>query len=245
MFNNKTFKIPRFISIFLVIILTAAVCVFFIFDITVFAIDRFSPYNLSCKITSRNIFGGLELENVRFGSKTRSSFGAGSFEISAQNVKLKLEEMSIFFQRKIVLDCLLEQTLFEGAAGDVLSAGTSDVLAASFDGAREYRKIKFKFLLNEKFVEISGFNAESKDIKVSGDYAYFKRQKNVRMDVKVAFSPEVFGTFEGDFIKENMLSIDSDGWYSTIIEYKGNPELLKAISTVIIPVNSTTLNCTS
>lgn len=235
MHNNKYFKIPRCVSILLVIIITVAVCAFFIFDITVFAIDRLSPYNLSCKVTSRNIFGGLELENVRFGPKTHSFSGAGGFEISAGNVKIKLKEMSVFFRRQIVLDCLFEQTLFEGDLANALSRQTNDVLAASFDGAHKYEKIKFKFLTNKNFIEISGFNAESKNIKISGDYAYFKRQKNVRMDITIAFSPEMFGTFEDDFIRKNMLSMDSDGWYSTIIEYKGNPELLKAISTVIIP----------
>ena len=208
---------------------------FFIPEVMVFAIDCFSPYNLSCKVTSRNIFDGLELENVRFGPKTRSSSGAGNFEISAGNVKIKLKEMSVFYRRQIVLDCLFEQTLFEGDLANVLSRQRNDVLAASFDGAHKYKKIIFTFLTNKNFVEISGFNAESKDIKVSGEYTYFKRQENVRMNVKVAFSPEVFSTFEDDFIRGNMLSMDSDGWYSTIIEYKGNPELLKAISTVIIP----------
>ncbi len=235
MFNNKSFKIPRFISILLVVIITVAVCAVFILDITVFAIDRLSPYNLSCGVASRNIFGGLELENVRFGPKTRSSSGAGDFEISVGNVKIKLKEISVFYRRQIVLDCLFEQTLFEGDLANALSRQTNDALAASFDDAREYEKIKFKFLTNKNFIEISGFNAESKNIKISGDYAYFKRQKNVRMDIKIAFSPEIIGTFEDDFIKKNMLSMDPDGWHSTIIEYKGNPELLKAISTVIIP----------
>lgn len=235
MHNNKSFKIPRFVFILLVMGLATAICILFMFDLVIFTIDRFSPYNLSCKVTNGNIFNEMECKNVRFGSRSNSHGEGPDFQINVQNVKLKLDGKSLFTRGRIELDCLLEETLFESAPGDVLSAGANDVLAASFDGKREYEVIKFKLLLDKKLVKISGFVAESEDIKVSGDYAYFKRQKDVRMNVKVAFSPKIISTFKDDFITKNMLSVDPDGWYSTMIEYNGNPELLKAISQIIIP----------
>jgi len=235
MFSIKLFKIPRFVFVFLTIILVIGVCVIYLLDIAVFAVNHFSPYDLECGIFSRNIFKSLELEDVRFRDKANQSDKSGNFEIRAENIKLKLEWASLFTLRQILLDCRVEKALFKGDFRDVLSDQTNNILSASFDSKGEYFEIEFRFLADNDSINILGFNAKSRDVNVVGVYTYFQRQKAVRMNVKIAFSPKIIAVLEDDFIKKNMLSLDSDGWYRTAIEYKGNPELLKALSKVVIP----------
>jgi len=235
MFSIKLFKIPRFVFVCLTIILVVVVSVLYMLDIAVFAVNHFSPYDLDCGIFSRNIFNSLELEDVRFRDKTNQSDKSGSFEIRAKNIKLKLELTPLFTRRQILLDCRVEKAFFKGDFSDVLSDQTNNILSASFGSGGESFEIEFRVLADDDSIKILEFNATSRDVSVGGAYTYFQRQKAVRMNVKIAFSPKIIATFEDDFIKKNMLSLDPDGWYRTIIEYKGNPELLKALSTVVIP----------
>ncbi len=235
MFSIKLFKVPRFVFVVLTIISVVVGCALYLLDIAVFAVNHFSPYDLDCGIVSRNIFNSLELEDVRFRDKANQSDKSGSFEIRAENIKLKLELTPLFTRRQILLGCRVEKALFKGDFRDVLSDQTNNILSESFGSFGEYFEIEFRFLSDDDSINVLGFNAKSRDISVGGAYTYFQRQKVVRMNVKIAFSPKIIATFEDDFIKKNMLSLDPDGWYRTAIEYKGNSELLKALSTVVIP----------
>ena len=54
------------------------------------------------------------------------------------------------------------------------------------------------------------------------------------LDVKLSVSPDL-ALLIGEDIRSGILTLGDDGWYSAVIDYKGNPVFLKALYMVTTP----------
>jgi hypothetical protein len=113
---------------------------------------------------------------------------------------------------------------FEGAG----PFSSDNILTFLFARGQKYQKIRFKAFLDKNTVKISDFTAFSPNIRMKGDYTLVKDKNEIFVELKLSFSPEMAEKLQ-DNVKDEVLSLDEDGWYSTVISYKGNRLFLTAI----------------
>ena len=75
--------------------------------------------------------------------------------------------------------------------------------------------------------EVSSFKAVSDSISVTGECVLYKEEENISLDFKISVSRDMYNKLASD-IRDKLLSPDGDR-YSTVINYKGNVTLLRAL----------------
>ena len=53
-------------------------------------------------------------------------------------------------------------------------------------------------------------------------------RNKANIDLKLSVSPEIAEKIAPD-IRRNVLTLEDDGWYSTVINYSGSPVFLRAL----------------
>ena len=99
--------------------------------------------------------------------------------------------------------------------------------AVLFGPDQEYEKVVFDLFLDRTIVSVTRIGVYSQDVRIEGDYTLAMERNDVSVSLKMSLSPEKAAMFK-DSMMENFLSPDENGWYSAIIDYKGNALLLKA-----------------
>ncbi|MGB3112096.1 MAG: hypothetical protein WBB84_03850, partial [Candidatus Omnitrophota bacterium] len=107
------------------------------------------------------------------------------------------------------------------------SPSEDNVMAAPFSGDRKYEQMAFTAYIDKMAVKISGFKAMSPDVRMMGNCVFFWGKDDISLDLNISFSPEAASVFPEE-IKNEFLSPDENGWYSTVISYKGNALMLMA-----------------
>ncbi len=214
----------RYALIAFLTILVVLSAIFIFFDrVAAFYVNRFTDYRFAYDKWGAGPFDRSDIENARIALKGSE---AG---IRAREIHFDFDIYRWLAEREIALSCQMKDVFFEVKGENVPRLFPADsVLAKPFGPDQKYDRIEFRFFSDKKETRLSNFRARSDDIKVTGDYTFLKEKDEVSVDFKISFSPEFSSSFDEN-IRENVLSVDEDGWYSTIINYKGNALLLKAL----------------
>lgn len=184
-----------------------------------FALKFFPKYVLNYTSWNGTLFRENKIRDLSFFDKD------GNFGIKSENVELYLKMRELIKEKKFILNCEMSEVFFTIKQDEKTF---DNIHAVLFDPNRRYKNVKFTLSLDKENLNILDFNAESRNVKINGNYAFFKPKNKVTLEFKVSFSPEISAQF-GDVIKQGALSQDDNGWYSTVISFKGNALLLKAL----------------
>ncbi len=215
----------RIFFIFLVIIILLFVGLFVFADrIAAYGINHFTDYRIyydKCKKVpfSSTTLWGLTLEHPEKGITAK-----------AEKVSVVLRGRRSISERTLIADCVIEGLRVglkdKNALMDAGDPGS--ILDVPFWADQKFRQVRFTVYYNEFLFEIEQFDADSKDIKMSGEVVYKKPEDRVSLDMNISVSPTIAGTIPGD-IREKILTPEKDGWWGTIISFKGPAVLLKAV----------------
>lgn len=196
---------------------------FFMERVAVLAVNSFTGYRISYSEWKGHLLGKNDIEGLVFEVKDRN------IQVKAKTSKLDINVKESMAKKAIILDVSLENVEIIGLIGE--KAGmelANNVLSIPFSAGHVYDSISFHVSAGEQVFALTGFKALADDARIEGDFTYSRDRQEVDMDVKISFSPAMADKLPGD-IKERVLSLDADGWYSTVIDYKGNVVFLKAL----------------
>ncbi|MFH1305265.1 MAG: hypothetical protein ABIH74_02540 [Candidatus Omnitrophota bacterium] len=216
---------PRFLRI-LPYFLFAALVGFLVFyhagRLAVFYADHFTECSVTYEEWRGTVFNGAEIRGMRL------ELPGKVFAARGEKCFFKIDTHRLLTRRQIVLDCKMEGVSFSRENNKESLSFYDDVLMIPFSSELEYGDVSFVITARSGVLEISDLRADSKNVRMSGSYVHFRGSGEVRLELKISFSPDMAADFD-DAIKENVLSPDEDGWYSTVISYRGNALLLKAL----------------
>jgi len=200
----------------------AVICVLTVVNLkrlALFSVNHFSGHQISCVGWRGNPLGRSTMEGL-------SVILEGGGKISAEKALLDLNAGKLLRERAVVLSCELSGVSFIPKPGETVSP--EGVMAALYDPAQKYEKVKLDLFLDGDITRVSDFSADSTDMRLSGDYTLRRGSDNVNIDLKISFSPAAVSEM-GEGAAAKILYPDENGWRSTVINYKGNALFLKAL----------------
>jgi hypothetical protein len=213
------------------VILAAVVGIFLVFrgPLLSFLINRFTEYNVAYAEWGGNPLGDSEIRDLALSMKGKN------IAVKARNAKLSVKEFTPAGGFKLALDVdMVNVTFIYGTGSGKAPDKADDVLEMAFGSGQEYRELKFGLYSDKEVFKVSDFSAYSENVRIEGNFSSFKRTDKIDVDVKLSFSSDLAARFDKT-VRDNVLSPDENGWYSMILNYKGNPLFLKAIYSIAIP----------
>ncbi len=211
-----------------IIILAAVICIlasgfFLLFDdIIIYSVRRVSGYDLSFSVWEKSLTGTNYLHDLKI-------------LIPEQNVSVAASRGDVNFdierylkKREISADFLLEDVVLrkiEISQGDTDDTSLYDLFLGE---GQKFNSLSSDIFFDGNTFSISDLYADSSDIKVSGNCEFSDGWNTADIDIKISISPVLARTMSKD-IRDNVLFEEDNGWYTTIISYKGNSVLLKAL----------------
>ena len=218
--KHRSFRFFIFLGLFGITLLFGA---FFLDRILAFSFNQLTGYEVSYDHWKVDLFGRNRVEKMVMWIHDKN------VTISADKALFSFNLISLLKKNELFVNCELRGVKFDWdteAEGNI--APDENIFSTLFSSRQVYDKVVFKFLMNKNEMNVSAARADSRDIRVKGDYSYFRAEDKISVFVEILFSPELTKTFEKDMI-ENVLSLSDDGWYGTVIDYKGNPTFLLAL----------------
>ena len=227
---NRSRRLFNLIFILVVLSVVFLSAVLFYAPIIKFAVNNFTDYRL----------GYSEFVVTRFSSVEIKGFTLKLLKgqvIKADKIKLTLWADRAIREKQFVVDCYAQGAVFiaqdlrgqENDQDEISGKGEAGMgFTIPIGAGQRYDEIKFSLNFNGQLLKISDIDARSEHILVTGDYALDKSKEEVIVNIKISFSPKMASTFNGG-IKKKMLTLDDKGWYSAVINYKGNALLFKAL----------------
>jgi hypothetical protein len=213
-----------FFVVFVLASLTACLAAYFYAERAVtFVVNNFTEYNVSYSKWEGHLFGKSHIKDLAFEVKSKG------IKVKAATAYLDINIKESIDKKSLILEARLEKVEFSGLMEKKQAITLqNNVLAIPFAPGHIYDSISFYVSSGKDIFTLAGFKALSEDAKVEGDFTFFKLREEVDMDIKMSFSPKLAGILPGD-MRDRVLSLDADGWYSTVIDYKGNVVFLKAL----------------
>lgn len=215
---NRNF-LKGILALFLAATLICVLMVVNLKRLAVFSVNRFSGHQISYAGWRGNPLGRSTMEGL-------SVILEGGGSISAERALLVLDAGKLLREHAVVLYCELSGARFVPESGETVSP--EGVMAAVYDPSLKYEKVKFNLFLDDDITSVSGFGADSTDMRLNGDYTLLRGSDNINVDLKISFSPTAVRAMD-EVVVEKMLYPDENGWYSTAINYKGNALFLRAL----------------
>ena len=151
--------------------------------------------------------------------------------MKAEKAEFGLNAANLFKSGEISIECrFVNATL----ALKGVKANSDDVFGIILSPGQVFGEIKFSVIADAKDIAVKALSAESKDIRVKGDYFAKNDNTYVALDVKLSVSPDLASMISED-VRAGILTLGDDGWYSAVIDYKGNPVFLRALYMVTTP----------
>ncbi|MDP8259248.1 MAG: hypothetical protein P9L90_07520 [Candidatus Aadella gelida] len=216
-------KIVIIAAIFIILLSIVCCGVIFLGDIIEFSVNRFTDYQVS--------YSGFDIESVGKGrfNNIEVTLPVKDLTVSADSVEYGVSTKSIIKNEKVEGYCRMRGVSFLfGKEEASQEKSLENLFFMPFDCNRKYKEIFFSFYLSKNKIKIYDFKADSDDVRIGGKYEYYDTRDEIEVDITISFSPEITDQLE-EGVRDNVLSEDEDGWYSTVIDYKGNPAFLFAI----------------
>ena len=213
-----------FILLFLVVFLSGTLFLasFIFFDkILTFSINKFTDYDIFCEKAKLQFPLGVRIDGLSLRRKNEN------FLIECQSAHLNIFLDKLTQDKEIFSRINLDEVSisFTKNSDDKIK---EDVLTLLCKPEEIYNIVAFDLSLKNNEIQISEFTAYSENIHINGNYRGVVSTKEIFVDVKISFSPRIADDLDS-VMKNSILSVDEDGWYSLIIDYRGNPDFLKAL----------------
>jgi hypothetical protein len=159
--------------------------------------------------------------------------------ISKDGMEIKAERAELFFDLKRALRQREAFFRLELKGVNLLSAGgkapfINSALAGMLTGERmEYDVVRAKILLSGPLTVVEDLLATSKGLRFGGSGSFNKRTDQLIVSFKIELSPGMAAVLPEE-VRNNVLSLEDDGWYATVIDYKGPAILVKSLYAVSI-----------
>lgn len=216
----------RFIIFSLLFIVVLCFFVFLYIDkIITFSVNRFTNCELTYKKWGNNPFDKGRIYGMNLG------LDKGAFTLYADEAVLKPSFDQLAKKGQIILSFSMKGVRLGSKKG---MASSDDIFSLPFSPEQKYGRMGLVAALGGNVIKITDFNARSKDIKMSGTCTFLRDRNDISVYFKISFSPEISATFPED-LRKHALALDDDGWYSTVIDYKGNALFLKALYSLAMP----------
>jgi hypothetical protein len=213
----------KFVLTLLAIALVIFVSFLFLDRIVILSINYFTDYEVSCGKCKGILSGALEIDAFSATPKK------GNIGIFAEKAFFDIRAKESFRKGGLIVDCDLQAAKFIPKDGNKKTVDPEeDVLAMPFSPDHAYDKIALTAFLGRDVIRVTDFKAVSEDILMSGDCTFQADTDNISLDWKISFSPDLSGRIPEN-IRSATLSHEGEGWYSTVISYKGNLFMLKAL----------------
>ena len=211
-----------------IIILSVCIISFFIsiyfFTDKIFAlyINNFTDYKISYSKSEKSSFNKRTFFSLNIKYK--------DFSIKIDKLILDIKSLNIINNYKIKVVFFVENLFLQSTEKNKNNKKEvfDNIQNILFYSKEKYNKINFSLKLSKGKLIFDNIFLESKNIKINGNYHYFSRKEVIDCDLKFLFSPDILSKFS-NIIKNNMLSKDESGWFGTILSYKGNAKLIKAV----------------
>lgn len=191
-----------------------------------FSVNAFTGYTLTYDRWKGNPLAKSELYGLELRIKGKD------FSVSAERGYLDLDLPAFLKDRKLHIEVRLKDAVLASPPLGKEGMDPGDnVLSEVFKAREVYDEVAFVVWMGPREVKIEQFIANSGNIRLQGDYSLQKDKDVIDLDLKLSFSPQIAGSLPQE-VRENVLSPDEGGWYSTVINYKGNPIFLKALYSI-------------
>ena len=217
----KKFFISFFLLICILTILFSFTLLFFD-KILIFSINKFTNYNVFCETAKLDLSPGLQINELSLSAKDQN------LSIRCHRVNLSVFIDKLINDKEVFCRVNLDEVSVGFTERKNENAQKEDVLTLLCKPEEIYSIITFDLSLKNGDIKISDFKAYSENIHINGNYRGINSTEEIFLDVKISFSPSIASNLD-PVIKNSILSVDEDGWYSLIIDYKGNPAFLKAL----------------
>ena len=218
-------KLNSIIVCFLVSILVVLLVSIFVFfdNIFTYSVSRFTEYDISFVEWNKSIFDKNEMQGLKILSQEQG------FILKAENAQFFIDVGKFFKKKEIFVDFELKGVRLSYPDGISKYDITGNSLYSLFVGPdQKFNSICSLLLWDNETFSISGLNADSKNIKVFGNCLFSDSGENANIDIKVSISSVLASALSPEVIGRVLVKEDS-GWYTTVIKYKGNTALLRAL----------------
>jgi hypothetical protein len=222
--DKKPNRFTRTVIIVLLLIAAGTALTWFYMDrIVTFYVNHYTDYRISYTKWIGNPLGRSEVQGLYFEIKSK---GMG---IHAEKGILDIHPKESYRRKVLLMDCK-----FTGVAISTTTPQKSDknpandLMSIPFSADNKYESIVFAAAIDAKSLVIDGFKGTSDDVRMEGKFSLIYARDEVDVDIKISFSPALVANLPGE-LKDRALSVDDDGWYCSVITYKGNIMFLKAL----------------
>ncbi|MFC1548538.1 hypothetical protein ACFL5E_01110 [Candidatus Omnitrophota bacterium] len=213
------------VTLTILIVITATVAVY-LDRIASFAINNFTELKIGYDKWGNGPFNKSNIYGLLV------KLPDNELTIKAEQANLNLHFSDLLKERKLVIDLDMEQVSFPTdeliqSQGENTNA-SQNFLAIPFGPQQTYGDLTLTLEMSMTEIKVTGFKADSKTVKMNGSYTFYRNDDKVDLSLTISFSPELFSPAqkEAGIIG---LTRDNNGWYSTAINYKGNPVFLRAL----------------
>lgn len=215
-----------FIVIFIILI-AASACLFFSDKLLAFSVDALTPWKIEYQKWGTSLLDKRHITGLKLILEDKGLI----VQAAEADVELNVEEL--LRKRKLHVNCRMKDVVLrlKGAEETYLEGDITDVV---FSPGQLFGHVSFNFIIDAEELSVTSIEARSEDIRISGDYTSFKKKDDISVDIKISLSPRIAENVQED-IRKNILTQDEGGWYTAIINYKGNPAFLKALYSLASP----------
>lgn len=191
--------------------------------IVTFYINHYTDYRISYTKWIGNPLGQSEVEGLSFEIKSK---GIG---VHAEKGILRIHPKESYRRKTLLADCKFTAVSLTATTPQLLDKpAANDLMSIPFSADNKYESIVFAAAIDSRSLKIESFKGTSDDVRMEGKFSLIYARDEVDIDIKMSFSPEIVAKMPGE-LRDRALSLDDDGWYGTVITYKGNIIFLKAL----------------
>ena len=179
-------------------------------------------------------YTGYEISFIKWDKSFSADNSFAGLSIKSDKLKIRAEKAELFFDIKRALrrkEAFLRielhgVTFFPAGAEAPLM---NRALVGMLTGERtEYDIVKAKILSSDSLTRIEDLFAASKGLRLAGNGSFNRKTDKLSVSFKIELSPDLAMTLPEE-IRDNVLSREENGWYATVIDFKGPAILVKSL----------------
>ncbi|RLJ02405.1 MAG: hypothetical protein DRP08_04580 [Candidatus Aenigmatarchaeota archaeon] len=208
-------RLPRPLVVIILFLVLTAMVLANLQVIAAFVVDRFTGYQVSWTGWHGNPFGKSSAETFTF------RIPDSGMTLNAAHADMFFRKRDFFDRNVLAWDILLRDVVFtrDPEHGNVPAA--NPILSVPFDSGWKYSKMAFTVTMTATTVEISGFDADSEAIRLTGAMELAKRSGDISIEFALYMSPDAAEEKMGGF-KDMLFQEKDNGWYGSNFRITGN-----------------------
>ena len=203
-------------------ILTATVFVYFD-QIFTYSVSHFTGYSISFIKWEKSIFDKNYIRGLQLSSQEHNLI------MTADNAEIYIDVQKLIKEKKFSVDLSLEGVSVSYFDGDSKHDFSGDSLYGLFVGAdQKFNSVSSLISWDNTTFSVSDLNAYSQNIEIFGKCKFLDKGDIADIYIKLSISPDLALMLDPE-VRDRVLFKGDDGWYATVINYKGNTVILRAL----------------